>query len=177
MRVLLLNSDWSPLNFVSITRALSLVMKGRAEVICLSEGPSFWDLVYSTPSDTYKIPATLRLVQRVNRKYLAPRFRKHVLFNRDGWSCQYCGTKLDWHSVTVDHIVPRSKGGGTSWKNCVAACKRCNMKKGNRALSETGMQLRKQPLEPKVIHFWEFRKTTWHPDWSLIFGNVDTYRT
>jgi 5-methylcytosine-specific restriction endonuclease McrA len=175
-RVLLLNSDWSPLNFVSGFRALNLLFKGRAEVITLGEKPSFWEEKLTTPTKSYDIPATLRLVERVNRRYTAPRFRKWVLFNRDSWQCQYCGVKLDWHSITIDHVLPRSRGGPTNWKNCVAACKKCNLKKGSRLLPETGMQLKKNPAEPKVSHFWEMGHSPWHPDWEMFFGS-DTYRT
>lgn len=172
-KVLLLNSDWLPLNFVSGMRALNLLLKGRVEVISSGDKPSLWDEAFTTSSKSYPIPATVRLLERVNRRYTAPRFKKRVLFNRDNWQCQYCGVKLDWASITIDHIVPRCRGGSTSWKNCVASCRRCNMKKGSRPLSETGMQLRKNPSEPKVTHYWEFSYVTnWHSDWDIFFTNV-----
>ena len=175
-KVLLLNSDWSPLNFVSGVRALNLLFKGRAEVITLGEKPSLWDDTLTTTSRSYEVPATVRLVERVNRKYTtAPRFRKWALFNRDGWQCQYCGVKLDGSSITIDHVTPRSRGGPTSWRNCVASCKRCNLKKGSRSLAETGMQLRKNPTEPKMVHFWDMGRHTWHPDWFFFFSS-DSYR-
>jgi 5-methylcytosine-specific restriction endonuclease McrA len=175
-RVLLLNSDWSPLNFVSGYRALNLLFKGRAEVINMGDKPSVWDDALTTPTRSYEVPATLRLVQRVNKRYTSPRFRKWVLFNRDAWQCQYCGIGLDRPNITIDHIVPRSRGGLTSWKNCVASCKKCNMKKGSRTLAESGMCLRKTPAEPKVTHFLEPKvANSWHPDWSNFF-TLDTYR-
>lgn len=176
-RVLLLNADWSPLNFVSSIRALNLLFKGRAELIFMSEKPSVWGEKINTSSRSFEVPATLRLVERVNRKYTAPRFRKWVLFNRDEWQCQYCGVSLDVRSVTIDHVIPRSKGGATSWKNCVASCKKCNWRKGSKTLAEAGMQLRKNPIEPKITHFWESdQQNVWHPDWSSFLGG-DTYRT
>jgi 5-methylcytosine-specific restriction endonuclease McrA len=111
------------------------------------------------------------LLERVNRRYTAPRFRKWVLFNRDDWQCQYCGVDLDPKTITIDHVVPRSRGGGTSWKNCVSSCKKCNWKKGSQLLSETGMQLKKKPAEPSVVHFWvPETRVAWHPDWSTFFG-------
>ena len=172
-KVLLLNSDWSPLNFVSGTRALSLLMRGRAEVISSGDGPSLWEESLSTPNRSYQLPATVRLFERVNRRYTAPRFKKRVLFNRDNWQCQYCGVKLDWSSITIDHVVPRCRGGSTSWKNCVASCLRCNMKKGSRMLPDTGMQLHKSPSEPKITHYWEFsQRTNWHTDWDLFFTSA-----
>lgn len=172
-KVLLLNTDWSPLNFVSGIRALNLLLKGRAEVISSGDKPSLWDESFTTPNKSYQLPATVRLLERVNRRYTAPRFKKRVLFNRDNWQCQYCGVKLDWATITIDHIVPRCRGGITSWKNCVASCRRCNMKKGARLLPETGMQLRKNPTEPKVAHYWEFSHVSnWHTDWDTFFTNV-----
>jgi len=179
MRVLLLNSDWSPLNFVSCARGLKLLLTGRAEIISLGEGPSIWDFKYTTPTKTFDAPATIRLTERVTRKYTSPRFRKRVLFNRDNWQCQYCGVKLDWHSITIDHVTPRSRGGTTCWKNCVAACKKCNSKKGSRSLAESGLQLRHLPTEPKIHHFWEFKELapTWHPDWVYFFGDNNSYKT
>ena len=172
-KVLLLNSDWSPLNFVSGIRALNLLLKGRVEVISSGDKPSIWDESFNTPNKSFQLPATVRLLERVSRRYTAPRFKKRVLFNRDNWQCQYCNVKLDWTSITIDHVIPRSRGGATSWKNCVAACRRCNMKKGSRMLSETGMQLRKNPSEPKVTHYWEFSQhSNWHADWDTFFTNV-----
>jgi 5-methylcytosine-specific restriction endonuclease McrA len=170
-RVLLLNSDWSPLNFVSIPRAFNLMFKGRVEVISVGEKPSYWDESYDTTSRKYDIPATIRLTERISRRFSAPRFRKKVLFNRDNWQCQYCGIKLEWSSITIDHITPRCRGGTTTWKNCVASCKRCNSKKGSRTLSESDMHLKKLPLEPKVSHYWEITKPEqWHEDWRCFFN-------
>jgi 5-methylcytosine-specific restriction endonuclease McrA len=169
-RVLLLNSDWAPLNFVSIPRALNLLFKGRVEVISMGEKPSFWDETYSTPSRKIEIPATIRMTERVTRKFSAPRFRKKVLFNRDNWQCQYCGIKLDWSSITIDHVVPKCMGGITSWKNCVSSCKKCNSKKGSKPLADSGLQLKKLPAEPKIAHYWEISHPTyWHTDWEHFF--------
>lgn len=171
-RTLLLNSDWSPLNFVSGFRALNLLNRGRAEVIFLDERPSLWDEKVSTPTTAYDLPATLRLVERVNKRYNAsPRFRKWALFNRDNWQCQYCSIQLEWSTITIDHVTPSSRGGTTSWRNCVASCKKCNMKKGSRLPTEAGMQLNRLPVEPKLIHFWEVRRNSWHPDWHFFFAS------
>jgi 5-methylcytosine-specific restriction endonuclease McrA len=174
--VLLLNADWTPLNFVSSMRALNLLFKGRAEVITVGEHPSAWDDIYTTPGNAYRVPATVRLLDRVTRKYSTPRFRKRVLFNRDNWQCQYCGINLDYKTITIDHVHPRSKGGGTDWKNCVSACKKCNLRKGSRLLPETGMNLRKVPSVPLMTHFWDVSPNgTWHPDWASFF-QFDSYR-
>ena len=174
---LLLNSDWSPLNFVSGVRALNLLFSGKAEIISLNEGKdqSIWEEV-KTPNRVYHIPATIRLLNRVTRRYTTPRFRKRVLFNRDNWQCQYCGIDLDWESITIDHVYPRSRGGLTTWHNCVASCKKCNLKKGSRTLAETGMILKRNPVDPKIVHFWETHgQKVWHPDWS-VFLNLEMHK-
>lgn len=181
-KTLLLNSDWSPLNFVSPIRALSLLMRGRAELISMDDRPSCWNEVVRSPTRSFDMPATLRLVERVNRKYNTPRFKKRVLFNRDNWQCQYCESKLDWSNVTIDHVVPRARGGTTTWRNCVAACKKCNIKKGCKSVSEAGLRLKNAPTDPKVFHFWEWDLAgtgdgalMWHPDWIMFFQQPKPY--
>lgn len=177
-RSLLLNTDCTPLNFVSSVRAFNLIFNGRAEVMSLGLGLSIWNDKLTTATKSYDVPATIRLLSRVNRRSMIPRFRKHSVFSRDNWQCQYCGVDLTASSRTVDHVIPRCRGGTNSWKNCVASCRRCNSKKGNRSLSESGMNLKKNPIEPRLTHFWEVRNyASWHPDWHAFFDSNDTYRT
>jgi len=168
-RALLLNSDYTPLHFLSDEDAIILFYKGRAEVVAsFSTGmPSQWDEVYNSPSTAIHVPATMRLKKYVHKKWKPPRFRKKVLFNRDGWRCQYCGTKLNAHTVEVEHVMPRSRGGPTSWLNCVTACKACNKRKLNMTPEEAGMPLLKKPANPTPLHFWDAaRSEAWHPDWE-----------
>jgi 5-methylcytosine-specific restriction endonuclease McrA len=168
-RALLLNSDYAPLHFVSDMDAIILFYKGRAEVVASLETglPSEWDETFSSPSTSIRVPATMRLLKRVNKRWKPPRFRKKVLFNRDGWRCQYCNTKLGWSTIEVEHVLPTSRGGQTSWLNCVAACKPCNSRKDNRTPEEAGMPLRKKPAYPSSLHFWDaMRSDSWHPDWD-----------
>jgi len=168
-RVLLLNADWSPLHFISDVRALRLLMKGRAEVITVSDSPSMWDEHFSTVTNTFQIPATIRLYFRVNVNPTVSRFRKRILYNRDDWSCQYCAKKLSWTSITIDHVVPKCRGGKTTWRNCVVCCKNCNKNKGARLPHEANMSLLKQPSEPRIIHFWNLNdKRDWHKDWATF---------
>jgi 5-methylcytosine-specific restriction endonuclease McrA len=171
-RALLLNFNGEPLQFIDGSRAIKLMLKGRAEVASGMTGePSFWDDVIISPSHKFKLPAVLRLKYYVNKRThkKSPRFQKKVLFNRDSWKCQYCEVELCYTAITVDHIHPASRGGGTTWKNCVAACKRCNNNKGNRTPEEAGMKLLKQPSEPTTLHYWDFSKSaSWHEDWALF---------
>lgn len=168
-RALLLNADWAPLHFISDWRAIRLVLKGRAEIISVSEGPSVWEETFNTVSQRIPIPATLRLLERVNKKWKPPRFRKKVLFNRDNWCCQFCSVKLRWDNVTIDHVMPRSRGGQTTWLNCVTACRPCNRRKDDRTPDEANMKLHKAPALPSTLHFWDASKSSvWHPDWDQL---------
>ncbi len=173
-RALLLNSTGEPLQFIDGPRAIKLMLKGRAEVAFGATGePSFWDEAVASPTYRLKLPAVLRLknyvVKRTYKK--PPRFQKKVLFNRDSWKCQYCGVELCYALITVDHIFPASRGGSTTWKNCVAACKKCNNGKGDRTPEEAGMRLLKQPTEPTMLHYWDLsRAASWHEDWGLFMS-------
>lgn len=168
-RALLLNADWTPLHFISDWRAVRLLMNGRAEVVnnFQTGTPSVWDEAFTSATQKIYIPATLRLHKYVHKKWKPPRFRKKVLFNRDGWKCQYCGTKLGWHNITIEHVMPQARGGPTSWLNCVSACRPCNRRKDCRTPEEAGMKLLKKPANPTALHFWDALKTDcWHPDWD-----------
>ena len=168
-RALLLNSDYSPMHFMSEEDAIILFYKGRAEVVTsfVTGKPSEWDEVWNSPSTSIHAPATLRLFKRANKKWKPPRFRKKVLFNRDGWKCQYCGVKLNWESITIDHVMPQARGGGTNWLNCVSACRPCNRRKDCQTPEEAGMKLLKKPANPSPLHFWDvMRSDSWHPDWD-----------
>lgn len=180
-RTLLLNSNGQPLQFMDGVRAIKLLLRGRAEVANgLTGGPSFWDETINSTSHTFKLPAVLRLFTYVNKQRglkHPPKFQKKVLFNRDGWSCQYCGISLGYSSLSIDHVLPVSRGGKTSWKNCVAACTTCNYKKGNKTPEEAKMNLRNIPMEPSVLHFWDSGSpSNWHPDWSVFVPSNLRYK-
>ena len=171
-RSLLLNSNGEPLQFIDGMRAIKLLLKGRVEVASgLTGSPSYWDDSVKSPSWEFKLPAVLRLKTYIHKRSLKkpPRFQKKVLFNRDSWKCQYCGIELSYAAITIDHVHPISRGGPTSWKNCVTACKRCNNRKGNKPPEEAEMNLLKLPAEPTIFHYWDLSKpTSWHEDWSLF---------
>lgn len=170
-RALILNSDMTPLHFVSTVRAFNLLYSGRAELVSI-DGPSTWGETLTSASVAFDEPATIRLLDKAPKKWFVPRFRKHALFNRDDWKCQYCGCSLTPNSATVDHVKPTAKGGDTSWRNCVTSCKKCNNYKGNRTPAEAGMKLLTKPEEPKVYHFWDIHRLgrlVFHPDWHVFF--------
>jgi 5-methylcytosine-specific restriction endonuclease McrA len=175
-RALLLNSNGEPLQFIDGIRAIKLLMKDRVEVAFGLQGnPSYWDDHITSPNKDFRLPAVLRLKYYVKKRvYIKPpRFQKKVLFNRDGWKCQYCSAELTYAAITVDHVHPQSRGGRTTWKNCVSACRSCNNKKGNRTPEEAEMKLLKQPVEPNVLHYWDLSKSSsWHDDWSLFVSSL-----
>ena len=128
-----------------------------------------WDEAFTSPTQSFAVPATLRLYKKVNKKWKPPRFRKKVLFSRDKWRCQYCGVKLGWHNVEVEHVHPSSRGGQTSWTNCVTACRPCNKKKANKTPAEASMRLLKQPTNPTALHFWDAAAAdAWHSSWETF---------
>lgn len=169
-RALILNASWEALHFTPDVEAFIMVYKGIAEIVDLDGKPSVWEgHELTSPGRKWPCPATIRLKERVNKKWRTPRFRKRVLFNRDNWKCQYCHVDLNWSTVTIDHVHPKSKGGGTSWKNCVTACKSCNKRKDDMTLAESGMRLLKQPAEPSPHHFWGTHSgSTWHEHWNMF---------
>lgn len=135
MSVLLLNSCYEPIQMVSTKKAIKLLVRGVATV------EKYSDTVWKTVSQEFVLPTVLRLLNFYtipNRLY---RLSKKNLMARDNWSCQYCNKKLSATSGTVDHVVPKSRGGVSAWENLVAACVKCNTKKANRTPSEAGMEL------------------------------------
>ncbi|MBI4667116.1 MAG: HNH endonuclease [Nitrospinae bacterium] len=144
LRALVLNNAYEPLQFTGMRRALVLVIKGKAEAV---ESDGFF---YRTVSETFRLPTVVRLYRYVNRpRRIGVSFSKKNVLRRDGYTCQYCGhTGKD---LTIDHVAPRSSGGLTSWENVVAACRKCNLRKGNKSLPDSGMELLRKPAKPSFI--------------------------
>ena len=141
LRVLLLNASHEPLAVVTGRRALVLVVAGKAE--CVVERPS--GLVRS-PSVALAVPAVVRLRRYVRVPYPAPpAVTRAGVLKREGRRCAYCQARAD----TVDHVLPRSRGGGHTWENCVACCARCNARKADRLLEELGWALSITPGPPR----------------------------
>jgi 5-methylcytosine-specific restriction endonuclease McrA len=141
-RVLLLNASYEPLGIVSVPRAVRLVWKGSAEVIEFDG-----DRVLRSQRFTFQSPSVVRLVEYINirvRRNRSLSKRMHI-FMRDRFRCQYCGVKGNAFELTLDHIVPRSKGGDTVPENLCTACRPCNQRKGDRTPDEARMPLRSNP--------------------------------
>ena len=139
--VLVLNGNYEPINICNTKRAMGLVLGGKATVLENGRG------VIRTISRVYERPSVIRLVYMVRRPRPRVRLSKREILRRDGYRCQYCGQVTN--HLTIDHVVPRFRGGQHSWTNLVAACPQCNRRKGGRSLSEARMQLLSQPYEPR----------------------------
>jgi 5-methylcytosine-specific restriction endonuclease McrA len=132
--VLLLNNDYEPLNVCNVRRAFRLVFGEKAEVIQYDHHE------VRTATEIFRAPSVKRPRPRV-------RLSRREIFVRDKYTCQYCGAQT--HDLTLDHIIPRHRGGAHTWDNLVAACKHCNHRKGGRLAEEARMRLMRAPFEPR----------------------------
>jgi len=145
---IILNADYTFLNIVSWQKAITLMIKGKTEVLKYTE-----KLVRNFERTIImKIPAVMRLINiiRIIYRNKVP-FNKRNVIVRDEFECVYCGAKPK--SLTVDHVVPLSRGGKSEFENCVAACKECNTKKGNKLPSEANMYFKRKPFQPTIAEF------------------------
>jgi 5-methylcytosine-specific restriction endonuclease McrA len=144
--VLVLNATYEPLSVVPMRRAVLLLLKEKAEIVEAAEAwlRSTWVIM--------PVPVVIRLVcyVRIPRHFSLPVSRRTVMA-RDGYTCQYCNGQPGRARLTLDHVVPRSKGGETRWENVVTACGPCNRRKGNRTPEEAGMPLPRQPRRPRYL--------------------------
>lgn len=168
MRTLVIDSTWKPVSFVKNHRAIVMLLKGKVDLI------TTWNEKIQSINEQFDSPAIVRLKWFVSQSLSAPRFRRKVLFSRDNCQCQYCDKELSWRTMTIDHIVPKCRGGKTSWQNCVVSCFACNEKKGHKSLKDSGLTLKNIPKEPRPQHFWltqdHSMDIAWHPEWELFLG-------
>jgi 5-methylcytosine-specific restriction endonuclease McrA len=142
--VLVLNGSFEPLHFTNARRAITLLLAGKAESVEVSPR------VVRSPSRAFPLPAVIRLAIYIRKPFVERvAFNKKNILRRDHYACQYCGRRGE--RLTVDHVVPRSRGGETTWLNVVAACLRCNLQKGNRSVEEAGLALVRTPSHPQFL--------------------------
>ena len=164
-QVLVLNASYEPLNVTTVRRAHVLVFKGKAEVIEELERP-----LHSATS-TFPWPHVIRLVQYVRvPRAIQRKISRRALFARDGWRCAYCGSSSG--RLTLDHVVPRSRGGESVWENVVTACAACNHKKGNRLLEESGLHLLTPPRTPAPVLFIHLAAPKIPRGWEPYLGRA-----
>jgi 5-methylcytosine-specific restriction endonuclease McrA len=139
--VLVLNQNYQPLNICQARRAIVLLTSGRAEMLENGAG-----LVRSA-THSFPLPSVIRLAHMVKRPNPRPKLTRSEVFSRDRYACQYCGKETG--QLTLDHVIPRYRGGQHSWENLVAACVPCNRRKAGRTPLEAGMALARPPMAPQ----------------------------
>jgi 5-methylcytosine-specific restriction endonuclease McrA len=165
--VLVLNASYEPLNVCTVRRAHVLVYKGKAEVI------EHLDQPLRSATGSFIRPHVIRLVQYVRvPRAVQRKISRRALFARDGWRCVYCGTSAG--RLTLDHVVPRSKGGESVWENVVTACAPCNLRKGDRTLEQVGMVLHTRPRAPQPVLFIKLAAPRIPERWTTYLGDVGT---
>jgi CRISPR/Cas system Type II protein with McrA/HNH and RuvC-like nuclease domain len=140
--VLVLNADYSPLNITTLQRGFVLVDKGKAEIVKKGEK----DII--TTIGNFVRPVIIRLLDYIRYRPTNLKVNRKRIFKRDKSTCQYCGSKKN---LTIDHVIPRSRGGGNTWTNLVTCCSRCNVYKGNKTPKEANMKLINKPYEPSIF--------------------------
>ncbi|MEZ4241455.1 MAG: HNH endonuclease [Myxococcota bacterium] len=144
-RVLLLDKSFRPMRAVNWRRAMLLDLSGRVEVL------QYYDRVVRTTRAQYPMPAVIRVPNWVERQPTSVALTRRNVLLRDGNRCVYCGFVGLGRDLTIDHVMPRSRGGRTAWENVVAACAPCNRRKGDRTPDEAGMRLGVPPHRPSAL--------------------------
>src|SRR5881275_63355 len=162
-RVLVLNATYEPINVCTVRRAVVLLLKAKAELIERGR------MELRSENSTLARPVVIRLITyvRVPRDAHRRKITRRAVFARDSWTCQYCGSRSN---LTVDHVIPRSKGGASSWENIVASCAPCNRRKGNALPRQAGMHLIRQPRTPSPQVFIHVASPTIPAAWRAYLA-------
>jgi 5-methylcytosine-specific restriction endonuclease McrA len=169
-RVLVLNQNFEPLNVCHVHRAFVLVICGKAEVVEANGH------LLRTTTTTYHAPSVIRLLYLIKRNHPVAKLTRKEIFMRDDYTCQYCGVRS--HDLTLDHVIPRHRGGQHRWENLVSACKACNHRKGGRLPEEARMPLRSKPAQPRVSrYYWVYQhlQTNTDPAWLQFIPHAEKH--
>ncbi len=155
-----MNASYEPLQIVSVRRAIVLLLQEKAELVEAAE------LQLRARNFSLDVPLVIRLVRYIKIPYRLklPCSRRGVIA-RDHETCQYCGAQPGRVNLTIDHVKPRSQGGGTTWDNVVTACRECNRKKGGRTPEQANMILRTKPRQPQYVAFALLGELERHDVW------------
>lgn len=187
--VLVLNRLWQPVNVCGVRRALALLFLDHAQVVDSDEESGFrahdlnsWmahsrghpgsDLIH-TVSHRFRAPTTI-VLRRYDRLPLKEvRFSRQNVFERDRFTCQYCGHRFETRDLNLDHVIPRDKGGPTTWENVVCSCVRCNSRKANKLPGQAGMFPLNEPKRPRWRPFFDPRGGgRHHPSWAPFIASL-----
>lgn len=138
--VLVLNQSYEPLNICRVRRAIVLIQNGKAEMLENGLG------TLHSARELFEIPSVIRLGVMIKRPRAERKMTRFEIFHRDNYTCQYCGKTT--HQLTLDHVLPKHRGGPHTWENVVSACVQCNRRKAGRTPEEAGMKLIRRPTKP-----------------------------
>jgi len=181
--VLVLNRCWIPVHVTSARRALCLVYQGVARVVAPDtlqvHGFDEWVELPNPPCTLWvrgtrfrvPVPEVIHLAAYDRIPVYEAPFTRRNLYHRDDYTCQYCGVRLPADRLSIDHVRPRSKGGKTTWDNCVLACVRCNTRKADRTLSEARLRLRRAPMRPRWSPYLSVANEKQLPSWRRFLGD------
>lgn len=161
-KVLVLNADYSALSICTVSKAFLLVYLDKAELVSESE-----KFRLRTVDKSYAMPSVIRLHRYVHLPFKGVVLSRQNVFRRDNSRCAYCGSTQD---LTLDHVMPKSRGGKTNWENLLTACRRCNSRKGDQTPEEAAMPFSHKPFKPSFIMFLRDFSTTIEENWVQFLG-------
>lgn len=185
---LVLNRNWQPVGVVSVARSLTLVAAERARFVDPADFQQYtWDdwsrfipgegeLFVQSVTFRMRVPEVITLTRYDRVPANIVTFSRRNIYKRDHHTCQYCGIQPGTEELTIDHVQPRSRGGTSTWDNCVLACVECNKRKANKTPAEAHMPLRKTPVRPawKPMYSWHsVRIASWSKFLSEAYWNVE----
>jgi 5-methylcytosine-specific restriction endonuclease McrA len=193
-QVLVLNRLWQAINVCTVRRAFTLLCQGHAQVVNADGANNFFTHDFDSWHELSQREPEPEMVHTISFKIRVPRvivlmlfdrmpkkevkFTRHNIFERDKNTCQYCGKVFDRRDLNLDHVIPRDKGGATTWENIVCSCIPCNTRKGNRLPHQVNMHLIKKPVRPKWRPFVHITfDSQVHHSWrhfiDLAYWNVE----
>ena len=173
---LVLNRNWQPVNVATVARALVLLWNESARVVDPADYRLYtwadWSELRPDEGERFiqavrlrlRVPEVIVLAEYDRLPTAAVSFSRRNIFKRDHWTCQYCGCQPGGEELTIDHVIPRSQGGTSTWENCVLACIGCNKRKADRTPHQAGMRLRKVPVRP-----------TWKPIYARDSVRIESW--
>lgn len=160
--VLVLNQDYTPLTICTVQRAFLLMFLNKAELLTSRKKKKLRSV-----SENFPFPSVIKINRYINIPYKGIVLSRHNIFKRDGGKCQYCGSLK---KLTIDHVIPKSKGGQSTWSNLVTACNKCNSQKGDSQLDKLEMSLIKVPGKPSYASFLRKSYHAYSEEWDTYLA-------
>lgn len=185
---LVLNRNWQPVGVVPVTRSLTLVCSERARIVDPHNFQQYtwtdWSQLLPHDDEPFiqsvafrlRVPEVITLTHFDRVPMNVVTFSRRNIYKRDRYTCQYCGIQPGSEELTIDHVMPRSRGGTSTWENCVLACLNCNKRKADKTPDECRMPLKREPFRPrwKPMYAWHsMRIESWSKFLSEAYWNVE----